>query len=432
MPRTFAQENGWIGMLSFVLFAGVIVLLGQLTRRSMRQRQEAEREALRSRLLFDAFMDNSPAVAYMKDREGNFIYLNRTARKRFGLGASNKKRDVELIPWEKPAEQSENDQRVLREGRPLESIEYTQEADGRHAWLSIKFAVTDPESSSAFVCGKLFDVTDRVNAEQALLEAHRELEQRVQERTVQLTIANDSLRDLSARLLQIRDEEHRRIARDLHDSVGQVLAALAMNISLVSRDSAGLPSSVTRAVSESMDLLEQATREIRTISHLLHPPLLDEVGLASALRWFVDGFSARSGIRVDLDIAPGLDRLRSDYELALFRLVQECLTNIHRHSGSETAQIRVQKKDEWFCLEVKDWGKGIPEEKRRELVSDGQSGTVGVGIRGMRERIRLLGGILEIDSEERGTTIRASLPASRAARVEAAPSDTQRSPCEAA
>lgn len=169
-------------------------------------------------------------------------------------------------------------------------------------------------------------------------------------------------------------------------------------------------------MTDSVDLLDQATRgEIRTISHLLHPPLPDEVGLASALRWFVEGFCERSGIQVELEVAPQMDRLQPDVELALFRLVQECLTNIHRHSGSDRASIQLYPKEGWLCLEVKDAGKGIPEEKRAALESDGQTG---LGIRSMREGIRLLGGTLEIESSAQGTLVRASLPASHAAMVE--------------
>ncbi|HET9410096.1 MAG TPA: ATP-binding protein [Candidatus Sulfotelmatobacter sp.] len=442
MPRTFAQENGLAGLVGFVVFAGLIVAIGEVTRRSTARGHAAEREALRSRLLFDAFMDNSPAIAYMKDRDGRLMYLNRTARKRFGVAAKEGRTDEGLIPWEDPAANRDTDLQIIRNGKPHESIDYTEEADGRHAWLSVRFVVSDPESGSVFLCGKSFEVTDRVNAEQALIEAHRQLENRVEERTAQLRVANQNLRDLSARLLQIRDEEHRRIARELHDSVGQLLAALSMNISLLHRESADLPVQVQKAMAESVELVDQASREIRTISHLLHPPLLDEVGLASALRWFVDGFSQRSGIRVDLEIAAKFERLQADYELALFRLVQECLTNIHRHSGSDRAEIQVRRKDDWFCLEVKDWGAGIPHEKLTDLESDGKAGMSGVGIRGMRERIRLLGGTLEIDSNGEGTTIRASLPANRAARLEGLKNDgpkdearksvDEQSPCEAA
>jgi signal transduction histidine kinase len=151
--------------------------------------------------------------------------------------------------------------------------------------------------------------------------------------------------------------------------------------------------------------VEQVSAEIRTISHLLHPPLLDLAGLASALRWYVDGFSERSNIKVDLEIPADLGRLPSDMEIAIFRIVQECLTNIHRHSGSATATIRLHQEGERLIVQVEDRGKGIPAEKQQEL----ESGRGGVGFGGMRERVRQLGGTLEIQSQTSGTTVSATL-----------------------
>jgi signal transduction histidine kinase len=243
--------------------------------------------------------------------------------------------------------------------------------------------------------------------EKELKKAQEELEQRVQERTADLNLANDNLRELSSRLQQIRDEERRQIARELHDSVGQLLAALGMNIAIVQRQSDKLDSAGARAVSENAAMVEQISREIRTISHLLHPPLLDVAGLVSALRWYVDGFSERSTIKVSLEIPEEFGRLSDEMEIAIFRMVQECLTNIHRHSGGTSAAIRVHEKDRLVLVEVKDQGKGIPLNKQLELSS---SGRTGVGFRGMRERLRQLGGTLEIRSDGAGTTVSATLP----------------------
>jgi signal transduction histidine kinase len=147
--------------------------------------------------------------------------------------------------------------------------------------------------------------------------------------------------------------------------------------------------------------------EVRTISHLLHPPLLDEAGLSSALRWYVDGFSQRSGIKVQLDMPDNFRRLPGELETAVFRVVQESLTNIHRHSGSPTAKIRVRERDHDVLVDVEDHGKGIPPEKRQLMAS---SGTPGVGVRGMQERLRQLGGTLQIESDESGTVVMARLP----------------------
>jgi signal transduction histidine kinase len=232
------------------------------------------------------------------------------------------------------------------------------------------------------------------------------LEDRVKERTVELDKANQSLRELTARLLQLQDEERRRFARELHDSVGQVLVALSMNLSTARTDIERLINTVN-VLGESEALVQEMSKEVRTVSHLLHPPLLDEAGLWSALRWYVDGFAERSKIRVDLEFPDDFGRLTRELETAVFRVVQECLTNIHRHSGSPIAKIRVAHSDGLVHIEVEDRGKGIPPEKLMEMDS---AGMAGVGVRGMRERIRQLGGRLDIDSSSRGTIIRASLP----------------------
>jgi signal transduction histidine kinase len=241
---------------------------------------------------------------------------------------------------------------------------------------------------------------------QSLLQASQELESRVQERTVALRVANRSLRELSARLLQIQDEERRRLARELHDSVGQLVVAIQMNIAVV--QSTPLAPKAEKAVAENVTLLGQIADEIRTISHLLHPPLLDEAGLASALRWYVQGFSERSGIAVELDVAGEIARLDNETEIAIFRVVQECLTNVHRHSGSRHARVRIAREDGRVQVEIRDTGKGIPAEK---LDAFSSSGRAGVGFRGMRERIAELGGLLEIQSDEYGTAVIAQVPA---------------------
>jgi signal transduction histidine kinase len=246
----------------------------------------------------------------------------------------------------------------------------------------------------------------RRRREEVLCAAQRELEEAVQERTVELDRTNQNLRELSARLMKLQDDERRRIARELHDSVGQMLAALGMNLAAVGTDIERLVKTAN-TVNDSAALVQELSREVRTISHLLHPPLLDEAGLASALHWYVDGFAERSKIKVDLEVPEDFVRLGRESETAIFRTVQECLTNIHRHSASPTARIRIAASDGYVCVEVEDRGKGIPSEKQFELAS---AGTPGVGIRGMRERLRQLGGNLDIHSNGKGTLIVARLP----------------------
>jgi signal transduction histidine kinase len=236
-------------------------------------------------------------------------------------------------------------------------------------------------------------------------QAQAEVENQIQERTAELRVANKSLSQLSARLLQLQDEERRRLARELHDSVGQMLVAMKINIAAV--QSEPLEPNLAKALAENDALTDRISAEIRTISHLLHPPLLDEAGLSSAIKCYVEEFSRRSKIAVNVDVAKDIGRLRNDVEIAIFRVVQESLTNIHRHSGSRTASFRLTKGDGHLRLEIKDAGKGIPIDKQVALNSAGQ---VGVGLRGMRERIVQLGGILEVQSDHNGTVVIASLP----------------------
>ena len=233
--------------------------------------------------------------------------------------------------------------------------------------------------------------------------AHQELENRVRQRTGELSVANAQLRVLTSRLLQAQDEERRRLARELHDSVGQLLSANAMSIGTLKRMQ--LPVAAQRTLSDSDALVQEALREIRTISHLLHPPLLDELGLLPAVKWCVEGFSKRSGIKVTFNGPPELGRLEPDVELAAFRVVQECLTNIHRHSGSPDGIVEIAADCEGLEVTVRDHGTGIPPGKL-----EGTNGQVGVGLRGMAERIGQLGGNLEVQSGRTGTMVRVKLP----------------------
>jgi len=218
--------------------------------------------------------------------------------------------------------------------------------------------------------------------------------------------AEETLRALSGRLLHLQDEERRRLARELHDSAGQLLAALSMNLTPLESESARNTASATHAIRQSLDLVNQLSRELRTISHLLHPPLLDEVGLSSALRLYLEGFTERSKIKVEFECPEDFGRLPQDLETAVFRVVQECLTNIHRHSGSPVAKVLLSRSDHQVHLKVEDQGRGISAEKRKAMDTDGMPG---VGIRGMRERIRQLGGTLEISSNGQGTVVVATL-----------------------
>lgn len=219
-----------------------------------------------------------------------------------------------------------------------------------------------------------------------------------------------TLRQLSGKLMQAQDDERRRIARDLHDITGQKLASLSMLLSQTLRmQKHCCDPEVQSVLNECLDDTRQVTNEIRVLSYLLHPPLLDELGLASAVQWYAQGYEARTGIKVHVDIRKGFPRLATDAEVGLFRIIQEALTNVHRYAGSRKAEVKIRAAQGHVTLTVRDFGKGMPADMARRLNS--QSGTPGVGIRGMRERVRQLAGILEIASDPgHGTTLTATLP----------------------
>jgi len=200
----------------------------------------------------------------------------------------------------------------------------------------------------------------------------------------------------------VQEEERRRVARELHDSVGQLLSAVSMNNGMLVSEAGRLSPDGAKTLSENAWMVEEISKQVRTISYLLHPPLLDEVGIASALRCYVEGFSKRSKINVKVEIAANVGRFSPEIELCVFRLVQESLTNVHRHSGSPQAAIRVAQNESALTIEVEDGGKGMSLEER--------STQQGVGLPGMQERLRSLGGRLQIQSNERGTILTAVIP----------------------
>lgn len=240
-------------------------------------------------------------------------------------------------------------------------------------------------------------------ARQELKQAHNQLELRVKQRTRDLSEKTEEVHQLTARLLRLQDEERRRIARELHDSTGQMLAAMKMFLDQMNQEAKG--DKISSLVTQTIAINDDMTRQLRTMSYLLHPPLLDEMGLPSALQWYAEGFTQRSGISVDLQTSPGFGRLPDDMEIALFRTVQESLTNIHRHSGSQTATIRLSRTPEAVDVEISDTGKGIAPQSLQ-----GDQVIAGVGIMGIHERMRQFGGNAEIASSAKGTVVQATIP----------------------
>jgi len=245
--------------------------------------------------------------------------------------------------------------------------------------------------------GTCSDIHDSKVLEQSIRENAIELEKMVESRTA-------ALRRLSNRMMTLQDEERRRIAREIHDGLGQELAAAKMILDgILSKDSSP---SMRQASTEASQLVDRAIQQVRTISHLLHPPLLDEVGLVSALRWFLEGLSDRSGINVRLEVQPpDLPRLRPELETAIFRIVQEALTNMFRHSGARNGVVSLIQKEGTILVTVQDDGKGIEEQ-----VIQLRPESVGVGIGGMRQRVTELGGSLRLSNANPGTIVEVIIP----------------------
>jgi PAS domain S-box-containing protein len=381
--------------------------------------RKAEGALRRSEEEFLAFANSLPELCWMAHGDGRVFWRNErwyeytgsTPHEMEGMGEQSV-HDPNLLPsilqrWKES----------IKSGDTFEMEFPLRGADGIFRWFLTRIRpVRDESGKITRWYGTATNIDDQRHLLESLSEARDELEQRVRERTAELHVATDSLRDLSARLLRMRDDEQRRLARELHDSVGQLLAAIGMNLAVIAAEADRLTPATARCVSENADLVDEVSREIRTISHLLHPPLLDEAGLASALRWYTEGFAKRSRIAVNLEIPSDIGRLPNDAEIAMFRVVQECLTNIHRHSESDTATIRINAEDDRVTLQVQDQGKGISPEKLEKLT---RTGRVGVGFGGMRERLRQLGGSLEVRSNEDGTLVSAVLPLGRGGSTDA-------------
>ena len=327
-------------------------------------------------------VDLSREAIFITDRQGKILLWNRGAEKVYGWSQAEAqgKNPVELLQTELPRSLPQIENILRQEGHwDCELRQTTRE--GSRITVASRWALW--RDGNGHILGRFQLDTD--------ISKRKQVEQ--------------ELRVLSGRLLNLQDEERRRFARDLHDSVGQLLAGAAMNLSLVQQKLSQLDPEVLKLLSEGNGLLDEALREIRTLSYLLHPPLLDEVGLISALRWYVAGFAERSQIKVELEVPENLGRFRRELELALFRIVQESLTNVHRHSGSESAKIIIARLPNQLRLKVEDAGRGMTTP-----LSAQEKGSPGVGISGMRERVRQLGGQIQIRSGNWGTAVEVLFP----------------------
>lgn len=362
----------------------------ELPKKEGQQRQAEEQ----LHLLVEAVQDYA---IFMLDPTGHIRTWNAGARRIKQYAAS------EIIGQHFSAFYPEEDK---RNGKPQWELEVAQKdgrfedegwrirKDGSRFWANVIITALRDKSGKLVGFGKVTrDFTERMEVKEALAKSER------------------SLRELSLHLLSTQDEERKRIGRDLHDSLGQYLAVLKIKLESVASLIGNQPDLAVQDVTECIRLTDDSIKEVRTVSYLLYPPMLEEMGLKSAIPWYLAGFSSRSGIKSTFKAEDNFGRLSAEAELAMFRVLQESLTNVHRHSGSETAEVRLCTDDGNAVLEIRDSGKGF-NQTLLEQGGEDWMGALGVGVRGMHERMRQLKGKLEIITKERGTLVRALMPAS--------------------
>jgi PAS domain S-box-containing protein len=382
------------------------------------ERELALRETeARFRLLVEAVRDYA---IFMLDPEGNVASWNLGAERIKGF------KSADIIGEHFSRFYSEED---IRNGKPqlelataategrFEDEGWRLRKDGSRFWANVIITAIRDESGKLLGFAKVTrDSTERMQTEKAL---QSEVAER-REAEKQLHDSQKSLRKLSLHLLRTQDEERRRIGRELHDSLGQYLAVLKMKLDIVARNVGRVnkDEEIAQDLTQCVRLTEDSIKELRTVSYLLYPPMLEEMGLKSAIPWYLDGFSARSGIKTTFEVHEDVVRLPRDSELALFRVLQESLTNVHRHSGSKTARVRLLTRDGMGVLEIEDDGKGMPPQLLEQSGQD-WTGALGVGLRGMKERMWQLGGKLELTPKKNGTIVSAMVPVDDSSEISA-------------
>jgi len=423
-------SNRWLSVTAQMQFAGnplrayrMAGLIGDISDRKMIE-EAVKRRAAQYQTLFN----QAPLGVFLLDAEFRIRDVNPTALRAFGEIPNLIDRDFEEVThlmWDKKYadEVVAIFRNTLRTGEAYQTPERIEHRIDRditeyYEWRVDRIPL--PEGGFGVVC-YFRDISGQVRARIAISESEdrfrklaETLESEVRIRTSELEERNSEVLEqaqtvqaLSRDLMHVQDDERRRIARELHDSAGQTLTVLSISLAKLEQLTSNSEAEIGATIAEVQTTVQQLTQEIRTASYLLHPPLLDETGVAAALKWYVDGVGERSGLNINLSLPENLGRFSRDVELVIFRVVQECLTNIHRHSGSKSAAISVSFSGDGISVEVKDCGKGMSVEKLSAI----QSNASGVGIRGMRERVRQLGGQLSIQSDSSGTTVSVSLPA---------------------
>jgi PAS domain S-box-containing protein len=382
-------------------------------RSQRRQSRRADTQVL-SDDIFRVFVDSVKNCAiYTMDPRGRITSWNKGAERMKGYAAQEiigRNYSCFFTPEDQRAGKPAKFLRLAVQKGRIEEESVRVRKDGSRFWAgTVLTAIKDPRGRLLGFAKVTRDVTPRMKGHEDLERANAELAAEVRrrqasEREVERSAA--SLRELSLRLMQAQDEERRRIGRELHDSVGQYLSMLRMHLESLDLSPQRSPGQIAADVAHCVRLAEDSLKEVRTVSHLLYPPTLDEMGLKSAFPWYLDGFSRRSDIQTTLEMDADFPRLPSEIEVALFRVLQEALNNVHRHSGSNKAFIRLYMHRHHVNLDVRDFGKGIPAR----LLDDSSKDSQGVGLRSMRERMRQLGGDLAVTSSKRGTEIRASVP----------------------
>jgi PAS domain S-box-containing protein len=414
-----AVTNTGVGLAAFMVMSSIIIAMGALARRRESHERALAAEKSEATSKFKAVFNQSTVFAGILAVDGTVQEVNRLSLEVCGYRAE----EVAGKPfWETPLWGNSNETRkTIREacenaanGKSFRRITSYWWADGSEhiADLSVH-PIFDDQGRVFLIYPTGSDVTELKRIEDSYRRLAEALELQVRDRTQELEMRNTEvieqaamLRSLSQRLLMAQDEERRRVARELHDSAGQIVTALTLSLQAMRQNLDGLSPRVLNSVEDCDELLQQLSRDIRTMSYLLHPPMLDEIGLSAALQWYVSGLNERGGLTVSLSMPENLGRFARGLDLVLFRLIQECLTNVYRHSSSRTAMIRLDVKNGRVHLDVADEGRGIAPQKLREIQREG----AGVGMQGMRERIRPFHGEMDVQSTPAGTTVKFAFP----------------------